>query len=593
MTNTERRRHRHPLFDNSYLVLRIVRESFWIESGVEDRYHRLAYLQYIFHRSLVCRAWRTALQPILDSCLIVRISRFPRPTLQERFALARKHLQTLASRLQPIGKGKAIPRRHSVVSVTRVKQSNGTILHFCSNIPIVSPDQVHTIVVSVDGLLCQNQIDFALQKMKFHEQEWASARTLCLQLDDEPDMPIYDAEPRSHELTVQKVTKHAPNLALFYMVRPQKSQTMAKISLLDAFPDCMRQLQRLEVHFDINCSDIPPELPILTSLTLSVEPGSAASRRLPCGAAGSLQKMELYNVEPDLLLTMFEANAGVVRFAELKSLKLSLRTHSFGVSESDSSTRIAGVGVGELPVVFEKLESAHVFGFQDRVPVGLFPALARAPVRNLYVYLGIRHVTQLELDKMRHLRNLRLYLPQIEAVQPILDSVFVKRAEFLHTIYIYTHMRLSGHMPGFLDMPNIYNLNLGILIPFDQVRLIITQLPRLVFLKVMLARDQRTESALTLAEMESRVLENINPLNSLLQVLRVWHYEEFCMPDGRISLRAAMVTGLLASIPTLARFKGRVSVLAMRNSLARILDSRLVSAKAGHLRHLDVCEGYE
>ncbi|KAJ2382891.1 hypothetical protein GGI05_005506, partial [Coemansia sp. RSA 2603] len=125
------------------------------------------------------------------------------------------------------------------------------------------------------------------------------------------------------------------------------------------------------------------------------------------------------------------------------------------------------------------------------------------------------------------------------------------------------------------------------------VRMIVSQLPLLVYLKTNVAKDPDAEAVLTLAETADRVLEHIYPVDSRLQVLKLWHYESFCTTDGRLSLRAAMVAGLLASIPSVVRFRGKVGVRELRTALARILDSQEVAARAGHLRHLEICDAYE
>ncbi|KAJ2856945.1 hypothetical protein J3B02_001317 [Coemansia erecta] len=577
------------------MLMRIVKELFWTEIGLPDRYHRLAYLQHMFRLSTVCRRWRQILSPYIEGYLVVRITQNPRPTLYQRLTFARKQLQQLTSRLAIANRDTAnLQPKYGRQSSTKIRQSDGTLLAVCSNIHKAQSEKAHTIVLSVDELLLQRNIDLGLQAIGFKLREWTGARTLCLQLEVGAAHAFPTREVHlSHEQTVQMVLESAPNVTAFYMVRLPLSQTNAKIALSSAFLKNTQHLQRLEVHPDISCSDIPPELPMLTSLTLSIETGSTAARRLPCMAAGSLRKLELYNVDTDLFMKMLESNSGAVRFSELKYLKLSLRTLQFGAADPDPLVADIPVQPKVVPVEFPRLESVHIFGYQHRVPTGLFPALARAPIKDMYIYLGIRDALQLELDKMGHLRNLRVFLPQIDAVQPVLDSVFAKPTERLHTLYIYTHMRLEGCLPTSFSLAAMRNLNLDALIAFEQVRLIITQLPRLVFLKTMVARDPNTESFFTFAETADRVLEHIAIVQTHLQVLKLWHYEDFCTTDGRLSLRAAMVTGLLASIPTLVRFRGRVSARKMRNSLDRVLDSSKISDCAGHLRTLEICEGYE
>ncbi|KAJ2634429.1 hypothetical protein GGF40_004212 [Coemansia sp. RSA 1286] len=586
----------HRLLNDGDIVMRIVRELFCAETGLPDRYHRLAYLQHMFRLSMVCRRWRQILSPYIDGYLVVRIMQNPRPSFYQRLTIARKQLQQqLTSRFGISGRAASTPQqKYMLPPSTKIRQSDGTILGVCSNIHKAEPGNVHTVVLSVDELLLQRHIDLGLQAIGFGLREWTCARTLHLQLEGGVAHSFSTREVHlSHEQTVQMVVESAPNVTAFYMARLPLSQRNAKIALSRAFLKNTQQLQRLEVHSDIGCSDIPSSLPMLTSLALSIETGSTAARRLPCMAAGSLQKLELYNVDMDLFMTMEGSDSGVVRFSELKYLKLSLRTLQFGAADPGPLVAETPTQPNTVPVEFPRLESVHIFGYHHRVPPGLFPALACAPVKDMYIYLGIRDAMQLQLDKMSHLRNLRVFLPQIDAVQPVLDSVFAKPAERLHTLYIYTHMRLNGSLPVSFNLAAMRNLSLDALIAFEQVRLIVTQLPRLVFLKTMVARDQNAELVFTLAETADRVLEHISAVQTQLQVLKLWHYEDFCMSDGRFSLRAAMVTGLLASISTLVRFRGRVGARQLRSSLDRVLDSDKISACAGHLRTLEICEGYE
>ncbi|KAJ2395932.1 hypothetical protein GGI05_001360, partial [Coemansia sp. RSA 2603] len=459
------------------LVTRIVRTAFWLENEVSDRYHRLAYLQHVFRLSLVSLAWRRILAPYLASHLVVRITQTPRPTLLQKLTFARRQIHTLSRRLSLPGRTREPPcRLDEPPSV--VRQADGTLLQLSSNIHHAATDRVHTIVLSVDGLLFQPQIDLALQALGFRQKQWDSARTLCLQLEAEA-CPPHRAVHLAHERTVQMVLEHAPHIAAFFMVRLQLSHVRAKISLQSAFALNPR-LRRLEVHSDISCVDLPPCLPMLTSLTVSIEPASAATRRLPCMAARSLVRLELHNVDPDVFQSMYEMQGAAVRFAELRLLRVQLRTRQFGEPVADSPVD-ASLSTSDTPlVVFPRLESAHIFGYQHRVPIGLFPALVAAPLKHLYIYLGIRDVLELQLQHMRHLQNLRVFLPQIGAVQPVLDSVFAHPAEDLHTVSIYTHMRLEGLLPTSLELFRMQKLRLGALVPFRQVRMIVSQLPLLV-----------------------------------------------------------------------------------------------------------------
>ncbi|KAJ1720260.1 hypothetical protein LPJ53_005094 [Coemansia erecta] len=582
------------LLSNSDLVMRIVRMVFWIESEVSDRYHRLEYLQHVFRLSMVSQAWRRILEPYLDSHLVVRITQTPKPTLLQKLTFARHQIQTLSRRLSLSGRGNEPARGFGQVPVATMRQTNGALLQFSSNIHRAAASRVHTIVLSVDGLLFQQQIDLGLHALGFRQREWTEARTLCLQLEAEANCPVpYREVQLAHEQTVQMVLEHAPHVASFFMVRLQMSHVRARISLLSAFARNPR-VRRLEVHSDIGCVDLPPCLPMLTSLAISIEPGSAATRRLPCMASRSLVKLELHNVDPDVFQSMCEVQGTAVKFAELRSLRVQLRTRQYGEPVPDPPADASLSSEDSSPLVFfPRLESAHIFGYQHRVPVGLFPALVAAPLRHLYIYLGIRDVLELELQNMRYLQNLRVFLPQIGAVQPVLDSVFARPAEYLHTVSIYTHMRLDGLLPNSLELLRMRKLRLGALVPFRQVRTLVSQLPLLVYLKTNVAKDADAEAVLTFAEMADRVLEYICPVESRLQVLKLWHYEGFCTTDGRLSVRAAMVAGLLASIPSIVRFRGKVSVRDLRTALARILDSEEVAARAGHLRYLEIEDAYE
>ncbi|KAJ2826798.1 phosphatidylcholine and lysophosphatidylcholine phospholipase, partial [Coemansia furcata] len=345
------------------LVLQIVREAFWSEYGVQDRHHRLAYLQHIYRHTLVSRAWREALQPYIDKYLIIRLKRRARRSvLQYGSALANM-----------------IPRwpfsgvlREAGQSVGNIRHRDGSALCFRSNLPLMAKRGAHlvqTIVLAVDGEMQQAHIDRFLTASGFCLYQWSGARTLCFQLEIESSAYPF-------ERTVKTVLWHAPNIASFYMARPRQTLAPVKMSLERAFGGHCRRLERIEIHIAISCYDIPSVLPALTSLSLSLTTSDSETVVLPRLASSSLKRLSLYNVEADVLHSLFYGDGdGAIVFSELTMLKLCLRTHLVGILESSAAPHTMAL----RPLVFPRLESAHIFGYQHNIPAALFQALSSAP----------------------------------------------------------------------------------------------------------------------------------------------------------------------------------------------------------------------
>ncbi|KAJ2007972.1 hypothetical protein H4R26_000480 [Coemansia thaxteri] len=555
------------------MVLHIVREAFLSEYGVQDRYHRLAYLQHIFRHMLISRAWRRALQPYLDNYLIIRLKRKPR----KNFLQYGSALVNLVPRWPPFPSGRR--RREAEQLVGKMRHSDGSALCYRSNIPLMATaraiDRARTIVLAVEGEMRQAHIDKFLVASGFCQYVWRNARTLCFQLEVESTAYPF-------EETVQKILAHAPNIVSYYMARPRQTLAPVKVSLETAFGQHCRQLERIEIHIAISCYDIPAVLPALTSLSLSLSTSSDSETvALPRLASSSLKRLSLYNVEADVLHSMFYGSTcgddGPIVFAELTLLKLCLRTHLVGILES-----VVEQPMAMRPLVFPQLESAHIFGYQHNIPAALFQALSSAPVRDLYIYLAIRDATHLDLPRMTQLRSLRMYLPQLDAIQPVLSSVFTSKNK-LQSIVIYTHLRLEGKLPDCIALDNMRSLNLGALISFSQVRRTIAQLPRLVFFKTMLAKDATLDSTLSLDDARRTVLADCAAISMSLQVLKLWHYERLWHGDGNVNLLAAKVVSLLACLPSLARFKCRTNTQTMRGILMSVLVDQDVAYTAPHL----------
>ncbi|KAJ2440178.1 hypothetical protein GGF42_007712, partial [Coemansia sp. RSA 2424] len=391
------------------------------------------------------------------------------------------------------------------------------------------------------------------------------------------------------EQTVKTVLWHAPNIASFYMARPRQTLAPVKMSLESAFGKHCQRLERIEIHIAISCYDIPTVLPALTSLSLSLTTGDSETVALPRLASSSLRRLSLYNVEADVLHSLFYGDGeGPIVFAELTLLKLCLRTHLVGILESTAAPHTMAL----RPLVFPRLESAHIFGYQHNIPAALFQALSNAPVRDLYIYLAIRDASHLELPRMTKLRSLRMFLPQLDAIQPVLSSVFASKTN-LQSIVIYTHLRLEGKLPDLIELDNMRNLNLGALISLDQVRRTIEQLPRLVFFKTMVAKDALLDSTLSLDAARCAVLSDFAIISTSLQVLKLWHYERLWLGDGNVNMLAAKVATLLACIPSLARFKCRTSTQIMRSILSSILLDCDIACAVPHLSRVQLCESYE
>ncbi|KAJ2909893.1 hypothetical protein GGI21_001420, partial [Coemansia aciculifera] len=561
----------HRLFDNGDMVLQIVREAFWSEYGVQDRYHRLAYLQHVYRHTLVSRAWRDALQPYIDKYLIIRLKRKPRRSvLQYSSALA-----NLMPRWPFSGRLRQVAH-----SVGKMRHSDGSALCFRSNIPLMASRGAHrvqTIVLAVDGEMQQSHIDRFLTASGFCLYQWSGARTLCFQLEIESSAYPF-------EQTVKTMLWHAPNIASFYMARPRQTLAPVKMSLESAFGKHCRRLERIEIHIAISCYDIPTVLPALTSLSLSLTASDSETVALPRLVSCSLRRLSLYNVEADVLHSLFYGDGdGPIVFAELMLLKLCLRTHLVGILESTAAPSTMAL----RPLVFPRLESAHIFGYQHNIPAALFQALSNAPVRDLYIYLAIRDASHLELPRMTKLRSLRMFLPQLDAIQPVLSSVFTSKTN-LQSVVIYTHLRLEGKLPELIELDNMRNLNLGALISLDQVRRTIEQLPRLVFFKTMVAKDVLLDATLSLDAARCAVLSDFAIISTSLQVLKLWHYERLWLGDGNINLLAAKVATLLACIPSLARFKCRTSTQIMRSILNSILLDGDTACVVPHLAKLQL-----
>ncbi|KAJ1669889.1 phosphatidylcholine and lysophosphatidylcholine phospholipase, partial [Coemansia sp. RSA 25] len=244
------------------MVLQIVREAFWSEYGVQDRYHRLAYLQHIYRHTLVSRAWRNALQPYIDKYLIIRLQRKARRSVfQYSSALA-----SLIPRWPFSGRLRQVAH-----SVGKMRHSDGSALCFRSNIPLMASRGAHraqTIVLAVDGEMQQSHIDKFLAASGFCMYQWSGVRTLCFQLEIESSAYPF-------EQTVKTVLWHAPNIASFYMARPRQTLAPVKMSLESAFGKHCQRLERIEIHIAISCYDIPTVLPALTSLSLSLTTGDS------------------------------------------------------------------------------------------------------------------------------------------------------------------------------------------------------------------------------------------------------------------------------------------------------------------------------
>ncbi|KAJ2417280.1 hypothetical protein H4218_005615 [Coemansia sp. IMI 209128] len=567
----------HRLFDNGDMVMQIVREAFWSEYGVQDRHHRLAYLQHIYRHTLVSRAWRDALQPYIDKYLIIRLKRRARRSvLQYGSALANMIPRwPFSGRLREAGQ-----------SVGKMRHSDGSALCFRSNLPLMAKRGAHrvqTIILAIDGEMQKAHIDKFLTASGFCLYQWSGARTLCFQLEIESSAYPF-------EQTVKTVLWYAPNIASFYMARPRQTLAPVKMSLESAFGRHARRLERIEIHIAISCYDIPSVLPALTSLSLSLTTSDAETVVLPRLASSSLKRLSLYNVEADVLHSLFYGDGeGDIVFSELTMLKLCLRTHLVGVLESAAAPHTMAL----RPLVFPRLESAHIFGYQHNIPAALFQALSSAPVRDLYIYLAIRDASHLELPRMTKLRSLRMFLPQLDAIQPVLSSVFMSKTSNLQSVVIYTHLRLEGKLPELIELDNMRNLNLGALISLEQVRRTIEQLPRLVFFKTMVAKDATLDSTLSLDLARRAVLSDFAIISTSLQVLKLWHYERLWYGDGNINMLAAKVATLLACVPSLARFKCRTSTSVMRSVLDAILLDCDVACSVPHLSKLQLCESYE
>lgn len=587
---------------NPDLIIHIVRKAFRNEHGGQDRYHRLAYLEYIYQHMYVCRAWRYALQPYLKRYLVIRLWR---RESQNMCMLSKGKLASMARKWpSALMSGGHLKKNRVAMNdpVGYIRMSDGSIVSFVTNLPHIlnsriggkgGPEHVQTILLAVKGELDQRHVDEFLKSSQLLKFQWNVACTLCVQMDIGPGRLGW-------EKTVQKILSRAPNIRSCYMVRPVQTLAQVQMSLDNALGQYSGQLERVEIQADISCFDIPASLPELTSLSLwlSISMGGSVAKEVPRLVSKSLQRLTLYNVNADVLFDMFLGDKEVV-FNNLLMLKLSLHIHLFGGIEEEEEEEqerrrfIEGGKVMQKKLVFPRLESTHIFGYQRKVPEALFMALSESPVKHLYIYLALRSSEHMELPRMKELVSLRLYLPQLDDIQPVLDSALTEKTE-LQSMVIYTHMRLEGTLPEKLLLKNMRNLNLGALISMGQMWQVVRQLPRLTFLRIMLAKDSNLDDQVQMADAKQLVRAKSScPISTTLQVLLMWHYEPFVCVNNQICERAAQTVALLASIKSLDKFKCRSNTQALSDILQTMLEDQEIATQAGHLSQLYICPRYE
>ncbi|KAJ2719800.1 hypothetical protein GGI07_004995 [Coemansia sp. Benny D115] len=437
------------------------------------------------------------------------------------------------------------------------------MLHVCSNIPRLSADSVRTVVLILSGQLSENGAELGLLESGVWNKQWPTAKCLYVQNDITLRNGLRTEALGAHERAMQVVMNHVPNLDSFYLTRNRPDYEIADLTFGSAIAGNSPKLKRLEVYCDIRCSRVPFGLPKLTSLVMTIRPGCTVSWWIPCAASGTLQNMDLSNVETDLFLQMYRQNNGTVSFVNLKTLRLRQRTNLVMADNPARMRERQRAAVQEEAVVeFPQLQVARILGIQEHVPIGVFPALVRSAVKRLDINLGVRSGMQLRLGEMRHLKHLCASLPLISDVQSVVNDVLTSPMATLLTLHLRTNVLLECRIPTSFHMANLRILNLESFIPFEHVRLIIKFLPRLVFLKAGIVKDPEAESILTFAETEMIALAAYEPLETSLQVLKLWHCESLWAPGGFTSLRVAMIIGLLVSIPSLEQFSAPVDVPA-------------------------------
>ncbi|KAJ2860647.1 hypothetical protein GGI22_002663, partial [Coemansia erecta] len=453
--------------------------------------------------------------------------------------------------------------------------------------------------------------------------------TLCLRLESKRSAAAAKPGTATYPLerAVQPILAHAPYVSSLFLTRPGIPLAFTQITMKAAFGKHCSHLERIDVHSDINCCRIPVVFPSLTALSISLDDalalgqgngsddsGDEQRQQLMRIASASLQKLALYNIKPNILHKLFYGASGsnAIEFSCLRKLKIYLRIEPIAVGvftptiaatpavdATPASNAIPeddhdAIAATMQPLVFPTLESAYIFGYQQSAPASLFRALACSPIKDLYIYLALRNVEKLELPKMARLRNLRMYLPHLDMIQPTLDAVFQRETPaLLQTVVLHTHLRMEGSLPDTLLVENMRSLNLGALIPFEQTRQILRQLPRLVFLKTMVARDEALGQVLPINEALGMVAGEMEVLSTSLQILRLWHYDELCFARETLNVRAVKILALLASIPSLVKFRCRSTESNMRTIIDRALSSpEIATIAGGWLRELQIGEGY-
>ncbi|KAJ2522313.1 hypothetical protein H4217_000847 [Coemansia sp. RSA 1939] len=637
------------MLSNGDIILKIAQETFWLEHGILGQQHRLEYLWHINRYASVCREWRKALTPYLSSYLVILLSKKPRgPGLKN---IARTKLSGMRpSSLRPMHKQQngrykendqsAGFSRNEYCSVGRIRQRDGSTVYYSSNVPMRARrgvSRVQTIVFSIDETISEEEIDACLWACGYSQQPWPLAKTLCLRLESKRNPNIkWSSATYPLERAVQPVLAHAPFVSSFFLTRPGIPLALTRITMKAAFGQHCSHLERIDVHSDINCCRIPVVFPALTSLSISLDDAIALGQNVGSDdmagdehqqqqlmriASRSLQKLALYNIKPNVLHNLFYGASGSnsIEFSCLKKLKIYLRIEPIAIGvftptiaatpttdatatndRNNNGSTIPeddqdAVAATMQPLVFPKLESAYIFGYQQSAPASLFRALSCSPIKDLYIYLTLRNIERLELPRMTQLRNLRMYLPHLDMIQPTLDAVFLRDTPTpLQSVVLHTHLRMEGSLPDtLLLVGNMRSLNLGALIPFEQTRQILRELPRLVFLKTMVARDDALGEEMAIGEALDLVVAEMEVLSTSLQVLRLWHYEELCITRDTMNVRAAKIVALLASIPSLVKFRCRSTEPNLRNIIHRALRNPRIADEAGcWLRALRIGEGY-
>ncbi|KAJ1730579.1 hypothetical protein LPJ61_002934 [Coemansia biformis] len=577
----------HPALENGDLVLRIVRESLWLELGGQDRRRRLEGLVHASRLLTVCRAWRNILGAYLGSHLVLSMHREPK---QSRLKML---TSTALPRNLPFGKARGAAAAAAAAARGAPRQTvvaSGASLYWRTNIPLVARfgvSRVKTMVLAVYGALDSAQVAACIEASRFCRQPWPGARALHIELHAGPDDGPLQSAVCSLERIARAVLEHAPFVSSLVVTRAKPVAAASSLSLALAFGDQTSQLVRVDVDVDVMCTGVPAVFPALTSLTVALEPG-LAPERLAGIAASPLQRLSLLNAEEGDLAAIFCPSAGAAAgaFGQLRMLAVSLRVRTVG--SGDGQQAAAGGRARSAPLSFPRLEVVSLSGFRQSVPLALLRAVAAAPVRSLLIDMTIHNAWLLDFRRMALLRHLEVLLPHHDDVQHVLDTVFAGPATLL-AISIITQTPLRGQLPETVQPANLRRLRIDTLVPLADVWRALRQLPRLVFLETKTARlPEPEDEPVPLGDAAQAILRSAEPASSSLQVLDIWHLSPLCAPDGSPTRLGAEIVARAARIPTLQRLGCRTPAASVRLLLAALLLDDAVAARAAHLRGVDV-----